>query len=312
MTGKPLPDPGEEAIAKAIAERRQDFLLPNIRTPHWSQINARAASLMGEGQSFPGRAGVAAETRGLTSWEPGQVNGQFLIHLDTTIYHFDLLRQMNKALANNDITHANILKNKIANEMGYDNVNSFDTVRVAAASEYAKAVAGNQMAEADRAKMDPLFANANGPDKMEGAINAAQGILGGKAKGMDAQYQYDMPGHHVTERMGPETISVLKSHNIQFPEIKRPGVITASPKIVGPPSAPQPPNTPPAQAPPAQAPAQAPNASNIKLPPNTKDHIYKIQGGKAFHQFYDPNIPGGIQGWHTEYYNPSPSNALVK
>ena len=223
-----LPDPGDEAIAESIAAGKNNFITPSIRTPHWSSINTQAALLQGGG-AFAGTAGVGAKGAGLKSWEPGQPNGQFLINLDTTLYHFDLLKQMNTALRNGDVTTANTVKNKIANEMGYPEVNSFDAVKVAAGSEYAKAVAGTNLAVEDRSKMDPLLQNANGPDKMDSTIDSMQRILGGKAKGMDAQYQFDNPGHHITERMSPESLNAMNRLGVKFTELQKPGATPQAP-----------------------------------------------------------------------------------
>jgi hypothetical protein len=124
---KPLTDPGEEALAQAIARKEQTPLIPNMRTPGANRINARAAAIAGG--VLPGTASVHEQQGGMVAFSPKGDQGKTLQSIDTTTGHIMHLDQLSKALQNGDAKAINSASNWFRDQFGIAAPNNLNAVK---------------------------------------------------------------------------------------------------------------------------------------------------------------------------------------
>lgn len=179
--------PGEEALAQAIAQKRQAPMVPSTRQPFANRINARAAYL-GGGQ-LTGSADVAAEQGALKSFEPGGTNGQTITALNTAVDHMAILRQAAQKLQNGDIQAANRFGNALGIQFGNNEATNFNVVKGVLASEIAKVNGAGVVTDSNRKEAADMFPVNGSNAQIAGALDMAQRLMGGKLNALDVEHR---------------------------------------------------------------------------------------------------------------------------
>ena len=115
--------------------------------------------------------------------------GDTVRSMNVAIDHLDTLKEAGDALRNGDMPLFNKIANQYSQNTGSEIVTNFDGIKSIVGSEVAKAVAGGQMALADREEIRKELSAANSPEQLAGVIKKFQQLLGGQLKGLKTQYE---------------------------------------------------------------------------------------------------------------------------
>lgn len=206
----PLKDPGEEAMAKAIAAKQQDPIKVSSRNyAYATRVNGRAASL--GGGELPGSVGVAEQKAGELAFGPKGAQGQALQNIDTATGHLAHLQSLIGAMNNGDSRALNAASNWFTTQFGGAAPNNFDTVKSVAIPEVLKVAKGAGIInEQEERQLQAVADRAGSPAQLNGFISQFQHIMGSRAEALDPVYQRYFPGHRIGERLRPSTVDMFK------------------------------------------------------------------------------------------------------
>jgi hypothetical protein len=117
------------------------------------------------------------------------VEGRSVRSMNVAIDHLETLHDAGQALRNGDMPLFNKIANSYSQNTGEKIVTDFNGIKSIVGSEVAKAVAGGQMALADREEIRKELDAANSPDQLNGVIKRFQELLGGQLKGLKTTYE---------------------------------------------------------------------------------------------------------------------------
>jgi hypothetical protein len=115
--------------------------------------------------------------------------GDTVRSMNVAIDHLDTLNEAGQALRNGNMPLFNKIANTYSQNTGSEIVTDFNGIKSIVGSEVAKAVAGGQMALADREEIRKELSAANSPEQLAGVIKKFQQLLGGQLKGLKTQYE---------------------------------------------------------------------------------------------------------------------------
>jgi hypothetical protein len=134
--------------------------------------------------------------------------GDSVRSMNVAIDHLDTLREAGQALQNGNLPIFNKIANEYTKNTGDNRLTDFNGIKSIVGSEVAKAVAGGQMALADREEIRKELDAANSPQQLAGVIKRMQQLLGGQLKGLKTQYE-DAGLRDFDKKLTPRTKSVL-------------------------------------------------------------------------------------------------------
>lgn len=137
--------------------------------------------------------------------------GDTVRSLNVSVAHLETLRDLGKAIKNQDLKGFNALAQRFAEEFGVAAPTNFDTAKAIVADEVAKGVIGGQTAQADRETLAASLKRSGSPEQIEGAINTFQSLLGGQLKGLRDQYTRSTGAKDFESFLLPETRKALES-----------------------------------------------------------------------------------------------------
>jgi len=177
---EPLADPGEEALARAIAENREKPLTPSMRTPGANRINARAAELAGG--SLGGSVGVKSANYFTTGKGADAMRQQEIIQA-----HADSFLKLADALDNNDLVAANKAANALGVQLGKDKAKNLEIGSHILSQEVGKYLSGGLGTGAERTKMEELLPSFASPTQSRGAVRTLKEFVAGQQNQWRAQ-----------------------------------------------------------------------------------------------------------------------------
>lgn len=134
--------------------------------------------------------------------------GDTVRSMNVAIDHLDTLKDAGNALQNGNLPLFNKITNEFAKNTGSPVVTDFNGIKSIVGSEVAKAVAGGNMALADREEIRKELDAANSPQQLAGVIKRMQQLLGGQLKGLKTQYE-DAGLRDFDKKLTPRTKQVL-------------------------------------------------------------------------------------------------------
>jgi hypothetical protein len=134
--------------------------------------------------------------------------GNTLRSMNVGIDHLSTLQEYVDALHNGNVQVINSVKNKIKEQLGYEEPQNFNAVKAIVGSEISKAIVGSQGALADREEIKAGLKNANSPAQLAGVIKAFKKLMAGQVTGL--KQQYDSAGlKDFHKRLVPATMKEL-------------------------------------------------------------------------------------------------------
>lgn len=212
----PLPDPGMEAIAQAIARGDQATQEYNIRNPYAKVINSRAAVIAGG--DLIGKTGVEERKAGKVEFGPKGTAGKSLIALDTATGHLAHLQELGRALQNGDVQSINKASNYFQTQTGVPGANNFELVKNFVIPEIIKTAKGaGQITEAEEKQLSKLIGDMSSPEQIQGFVSQASHIMGSKIQAMNPVYRrYFGQEASVGDRLRPETRQLLQGIGVDL------------------------------------------------------------------------------------------------
>jgi hypothetical protein len=114
---------------------------------------------------------------------------QQLNAINTAREHMNTFRDLATALDNGDTQALNKVSNAWAQQFGSAAPTNFSLARDAFAGEVGKALAGANVTQGDRNKVDEAISSAESPKQLIGAANTADALLAGKQNALKQTYQ---------------------------------------------------------------------------------------------------------------------------
>ena len=206
---EPLPDPGMEAVAQAIARGAQAPQEYSIRNPAGKIINARAAMIGGGG--LQGKTEVAAHGADLSSFAAGGKNGQTINALNTMTEHLGTMEKAIGALNLGNIPLANKIGQAVGVQFGDDAPTNAQVIKGFLSGEVAKVATGGHLTEGEIGKAESSIKTAGSPAQAMGALGMMREIAGGKLTALNQDYQR-ITGKNLVEggRLTPATAAAFK------------------------------------------------------------------------------------------------------
>ena len=188
-----------------------------------AQVMNRATELAGNKPAaematdvIAGKQDVAAQAQAVKAFNTG-VEGRKVVAFNTAINHLDTMSKLADALQNNDMRAFNIIGTGFARQTGSAAPTNFDTAKSIVGSEVAKAVAGAQMALADRKEIREQIDKASSPEQLRGAINTLQELLGGQLSSLRQQYETSTKRKDFDAKLSPRAKQVVSGLEGQQP-----------------------------------------------------------------------------------------------
>ena len=205
----PLPDPGMEAVAQAIARGAQAPQEYSLRNPAAKIINARAA-MIGNGD-LQGKTEVAAHGADLASFAAGGKNGQTINAINTMTEHLGTMEKAINALKLGQIPAANKIGQAIGIQFGDDAATNAQVIRGFLSGEVAKVASGGHLTEGEIGKAESNIKTAGSPAQAMGALSTMREIAGGKLTALNQDYQR-ITGKNLAEggRLTPATAAAFQ------------------------------------------------------------------------------------------------------
>lgn len=212
----PLPDPGMEAIAQAIARGDQPPQDYSVRNPAGKLINARAAIIAGG--DLIGKTGVEERKAGKMEFSPKGTAGKSLIALDTATGHLAHLQDLGTALQNGDVQAINRVSNYFQTQTGVPGANNFELVKNFVIPEIIKTAKGaGQITEGEEKQLSKLIGDMSSPEQIQGFVSQASHIMGSKIQALNPVYQrYFGQEASVGDRLRPETRQLLQGIGVDL------------------------------------------------------------------------------------------------
>ena len=131
---------------------------------------------------------VGAGTAAVKAFNTGP-EGKSVVAFNTAIDHLDTMSGLAKALQNGDTKAINAIGNTIAKQTGSAAPTNFDAAKQIVSAEIMKTLVSSGGGVKEREEMANMFANANSPAQLNGAITTAKKLLGGKLNSLNLQYE---------------------------------------------------------------------------------------------------------------------------
>jgi len=194
---KPLPNPGDENIAKAIAAGRQPVPSSSRQNPRMAAIADRANVLNPklDAGTYKARAKTEAD------YTPGGAVGKQLA-AGTTVYgHLDTAQKAADALGNRDIQTFNKWSNKLATETGSAKPTNMREAGKIVGDEMVKSLipVGGTGTSEDRKTVEGFFSDVSSPEQFKGAVQQAKDFIQQKRE-TAAQEYYQYTGEPLSDR----------------------------------------------------------------------------------------------------------------
>ena len=210
---------GLEPTAQLMGRGERHQIDPSTRTPHSSELNARADYLAKQ-NGLPGVLGpteVAERQAGKKDFGSSGKNGQLLQSINVAASHLSLLNDLGEALHNGDTKIINELSNRLKTATGNPSANNYATVQLPVVTEVLRVAKGAGMINENEEKYFLKVAEgANSPKQLQGVIDNLTKIMGARPKAMEQTYGRYYPGHSVGEKLTPEAIKAFKRVGITF------------------------------------------------------------------------------------------------
>jgi hypothetical protein len=131
---------------------------------------------------------VGAGTAAVKAFNTGP-EGKSVVAFNTAIDHLDTMKGLADALQNGDTKAINAIGNTIAKQTGSAAPTNFDAAKQIVSAEIMKTLVSSGGGVKEREEMANMFANANSPAQLNGAITTAKKLLGGKLNSLNLQYE---------------------------------------------------------------------------------------------------------------------------
>jgi hypothetical protein len=173
-------------VASSMAQKIANYEMkpPQSRSAMYGPLMAEVARL-NPGYDETKYATVQDARKKFTTGKQGDTVRSMNVAID----HLDTLKEAGDALRNGNMPLFNKIANTYSQNTGSEIVTNFDGIKSIVGSEVAKAVAGGQMALADREEIRKELSAANSPEQLNGVIKKFQQLLGGQLKGLKTQYE---------------------------------------------------------------------------------------------------------------------------
>jgi hypothetical protein len=134
------------------------------------------------------------------------------------ISHLDVLNQAVDALNNGDVRLLNSLRQTFQTELGLSTApTSFDAIKPIVAAEITKAIAGSNMALADRQELQEGLRRDLASMNIKDVIGKYQQLMGGQLAGLERQYRVSTHGaKDFEDKLSPAAVEML--HHAQAQE----------------------------------------------------------------------------------------------
>jgi hypothetical protein len=126
------------------------------------------------------------------------------------VQHLDVLRQLNTALANNDMTTVNQASNFLTTKFGSPQVTNFNAAKRLVADEIIKAVTGAAGALGDRDDAASQIDAAQSPAQLAGVVETYQRLAAGQLDSLGLQYKAATGLDDFDSMLSPETEAIIQ------------------------------------------------------------------------------------------------------
>ena len=191
----PLPDPGREAKAQAIARGEQPLLEESSRAPGNREVNSRAAYLAEvNGKPLAGKTQIGLNYKALSDFEGSGAANKTIRALNTMTEHVATARRMAQALDSGDIPLFNRLSQALAEGTGKPAPTNFDTLREFLAGEVDSVAAGGHITETGIKSAADKLKKSQSPAQLSGALDTMDEVAAGKLVALNKDYT-QIPGN---------------------------------------------------------------------------------------------------------------------
>ena len=212
----PLKDPGEEALAQAIARKEQSPIVPSTRNPRANVINGRAAAI--NGGVLPGSATVHEQQAGMMAFGPKGQQGQTIQSIDTAAGHITRGEELIRGLANGDMQSVNAASNWFKTHIqGSPNVTNFEGVRSFVIPEVLKVAKGSGViTESEEKNLRAIASSASSPAQLQGFYTELKHIMASRAQALQPTFERYFPGQSIADRLRPDTRAMFSKLGVSF------------------------------------------------------------------------------------------------
>ena len=163
---------------------------------------------------------VGAGTAAVKAFNTGP-EGKSVVAFNTAIDHLDTMKGLADALQNGDTKAINAIGNTIAKQTGSAAPTNFDAAKQIVSAEIMKTLVSSGGGVKEREEMANMFANANSPAQLNGAITTAKKLLGGKLNSLNLQYESSTGRKDFDKKLTPaakaEFNNIRQSQNTAAP-----------------------------------------------------------------------------------------------
>lgn len=196
-TGGAAPSTARAPAVAAVRQQAEAIYNGDEKAPQgMGAANSRARAVMDEVHRIAEERGApydptkyAAKEKTRKDFSGSGQASKSVQAMNVAIDHLDTLHDAGAALQNGNVPLFNKISNSFAKNTGYPEVTDFNGIKSIVGSEVAKAVAGGQMALADREEIRRELDAANSPAQLNGVIRRFQQLMAGQLSGLRTTYE---------------------------------------------------------------------------------------------------------------------------
>lgn len=147
----------------------------------------------------------SARNKTALDYRPDGPSGIGLKAADTGLAHLGTIRDLGKALHNNDIPALSKVANSLGVQVGADPKVGFDTAVSMVAPEIIKAIVGAPGGEGERQAMQLNFSSSASPQQLDASIRTAATLLSARVEKSLRAYKNQMGGKDLPWSLSPES-----------------------------------------------------------------------------------------------------------